>query len=83
MLRLQTSKSLCIRYIESVAFENEQGETIYRQDAQSDEIKNIKNDPDGYGKVWREFPTHQKPVKWVVWPYSTSQGWCDKIEGNL
>jgi hypothetical protein len=66
-----------------VAFENEQGETIYRQDAQSDEIKKIKNDPDGYGKVWREFPTHQKPVKWVVWPYSISQGWCDKMEGNL
>ena len=66
-----------------VAFENEQGETIYRQDAQSDEIKKIKNDPDGYGKIWREFPTHQKPVKWVVWPYSVSQGWCEKIEGNL
>ena len=66
-----------------VAFENEQGETIYRQDAQSDEIKKIKNDPDGYGKVWREFSTQKKPVKWVVWPYSTSQGWCDKMEGNL
>jgi glycosyltransferase involved in cell wall biosynthesis len=66
-----------------VAFENEQGETIYRQDAQSDEIKKIKNDPDGYGKVWREFSTQKKPVKWVVWPYSVSQGWCDKIEGNL
>jgi glycosyltransferase involved in cell wall biosynthesis len=66
-----------------VAFENEQGETIYRQDAQSDEIKKIKNDPDGYGKVWREFSTQKKPVKWVVWPYSVSQGWCEKIEGNL
>jgi glycosyltransferase involved in cell wall biosynthesis len=66
-----------------VAFENEQGETIYRQDAQSEEVKKIKNDPDGYGKIWREFPTHQKPVKWVVWPYSISQGWCEKIEGNL
>jgi hypothetical protein len=30
------------------------------------------NDPDGYGKVWREFQTEIKPTYWVVWPYSTS-----------
>ena len=66
-----------------VAFEDENGETIYRQDANQDEIEKLKNDPDGYGKLWREFNTHKKPAKWVVWPHSISQEWCDKIEGGL
>ena len=66
-----------------VAFENEQGETIYRQDAQLDEINKMKNDPDGYCKVWRTFQHSGKPTKWVVWPHSISKGWCDKIEGIL
>lgn len=66
-----------------VAFENEQGETIYRQDADQDEIRRLKTDPDGYCKVWREFSTKGSPHKWIVWPYSATKGWCDKIEGYL
>jgi hypothetical protein len=66
-----------------VAFENEQGETIFRQDADINEINGMKNDPDGYCKVWRTFQYAGKPTKWVVWPYSTSKGWCEKIEGIL
>lgn len=66
-----------------VAFENEQGETLYRQDADINEITGMKNDPDKYCKVWRTFQHAERPTKWVVWPYSTSKGWCDKIEGLL
>ena len=56
---------------------------MYRRDADKDEISRIKSDKDGYCKIWREFQTAEKPTKWVVWPYSSSKGWCDKIEGNL
>ena len=66
-----------------VAFEDDKGETIYRQDADMNEIKRIKSDPEGYGKIWRVFNTQEKPYKWVVWPYSASIGWCNKIEGIL
>jgi len=66
-----------------VAFHNENDETIYRLDADIHEINRMKNDPDGYCKVWREFQTAHKPKYWVVWPYSTSKGWCDRITGNL
>lgn len=66
-----------------VAFENEQGETINRQDADVNEINRMKNDPDKYCKVWRTFQYAGKPTKWVVWPHSISKGWCDKIEGTL
>lgn len=67
----------------AVAFHDEKDETIYRKDADKNEINRMKNDPDGYCKVWREFQTDVKPKYWVVWPYSTSKGWCEKLTGNL
>jgi hypothetical protein len=66
-----------------VAFHDEKDETIYRKDADINEINNMMRDPDGYCKVWREFQTTHKPKYWVVWPYSKSKGWCDRITGNL
>jgi len=54
-----------------------------RQDADPGEIQRMKNDPDGYCKVWRQFQTTHKPSYWVVWPYSKSKGWCDRLTGNL
>jgi len=66
-----------------VAFHDENDETIHRQDADIHEINRMKNDPDGYCKVWREFQTAHKPKFWVVWPYSKSKGWCDRLSGDL
>jgi hypothetical protein len=66
-----------------VAFHDGTGNTLYRKDMDASEIKNLKNDPDGYGKIWREFQTDKKPKLWVVWPFSTSQGWCERITGGL
>jgi hypothetical protein len=66
-----------------VAFHDDKDETIYRRDADEDEIRNIKNDSEGYGKIWREFQTDKKPKYWVVWPYSATNGWCDRITGDL
>jgi hypothetical protein len=43
----------------------------------------MKNDPDGYMKIWREFNIATKPVKWFILPHSIYKDWCDKIEGNL
>ena len=56
---------------------------LYRKDADKSEIARLMSDKDGYCKIWREFQTAEKPKKWVVWPYSKSKGWCDKLEGNL
>jgi hypothetical protein len=67
----------------AVAFKNKDGEDIYRQDADKDEVLRMKNDPDGYCKVWREFQTEIKPSSWIVWPHSVSKGWADPIIGYL
>ena len=66
-----------------VAFHNEKDETIFRKDADINEINNMMRDPDGYCKVWRDFQTIHKPKYWVVWPFSKSKGWCERITGNL
>lgn len=66
-----------------VAFHNDKDETLYRQDADINEIERMMNDPDKYCKVWREFQTNERPTKWVVWPHSKSKDWCERIAGNL
>lgn len=66
-----------------VAFHGENDETLYRQDANADEIANYFKDPDGYCKVWRQFNTDKKPKYWVVWPHSISKGWGERITGQL
>ena len=67
----------------AVIFEGSSGNELYRKDADKSEINRLKSDSSGYCKIWRDFQTSEKPSKWVVWPHSTSKGWCNKIEGNL
>jgi glycosyltransferase involved in cell wall biosynthesis len=67
----------------AVAFKDKNGQDIYRKDADSNEIKNMMNDPDKYCKVWREFQIDVQPHSWIVWPHSLSKGWADPITGNL
>ena len=66
-----------------VAFKDKEGNDLYRKDADSEEISRMKNDPDGYCKIWREFQTENKPHSWIVWPHSVSKGWASPIIGNL
>lgn len=66
-----------------VAFKDHAGQDIYRQDADKEEIIRMKNDPEGYCKVWRTFETTIRPSSWIVWPHSESKGWADPITGNI
>jgi glycosyltransferase involved in cell wall biosynthesis len=66
-----------------IAFHGENDETIFRKDADINEINMMMRDPDGYCKIWREFQTTHKPKYWVVWPHSVSKDWCERIMGNL
>ena len=66
-----------------VAFHNEKDETLFRKDADRDEINRLKNDPDGYCKIWREFTVETRPKYWIVWPHSESKGWAERIKGDL
>ena len=66
-----------------VAFHGENDETLFRKDADVNEINRLLNDTSGYVKLWREFQTTHKPKYWVVWSHSKSKDWCERITGNL
>lgn len=71
-----------------VVFERADGSEIYRKDADKAEVDQIIAEGlnphgDKYMKLWRQFNTEEKPHHWVVWPFSKSKGWCDRIVGNL
>ncbi len=67
----------------AVAFEDAHGNEVYRLDASSEEVQRMKNDPDGYCKLWRIFHATAQPKKWVVWPHSHAHGWCERLEGII
>jgi len=67
----------------AIAFHDEQNETMFRQDADENEIWGFFNDPDKYCKIWRQFETSKQPAYWVVWPHSKSKGWCERLTGNI
>jgi hypothetical protein len=56
---------------------------IYRKDADTNEIRMMKNDPDGYCKIWRSFDAVKKPHKWIVWAHSEKHGWGERLTGNI
>lgn len=71
-----------------VSFELRDGTVVNRTDADENEVKRLLADarnPNGdrYIKLWREFQTDVRPEKVIVWPYSKSQGWGQRIEINV
>ena len=67
-----------------MAFHDINDKTIYRQDSDETEIKNIiANNNQAFYNIWRQFHVDTMPSKWVVWPHSKSKGWCEKIEGSI
>jgi hypothetical protein len=66
-----------------VAFHGKEDKTLFRKDADKNEIAGFMRDPDKYCKIWREFQTDEMPSHWVVWPHSESKGWCDRLTGQL
>ncbi len=67
----------------AVVFEDENNTPLYREDATSEEIKQVLTKTGDFTNLWRTFEVVKRPTKWVVWPYSKSKGWVDKIQGSL
>ena len=68
----------------AVIFEDEDG-TIARVDADANELNSILNTQSEFVNIWRtiDIEKDRRPKYWVVWPYSASKQWCDKIVGKL
>ena len=59
------------------------GREIYRQDAGSAELGELLADGGDSVTLAREFDSEQTPASWTVLPYSSSQGWLDRVTGPV
>lgn len=62
----------------AVIFEDEDGQTVFREDIAGPDIAKLKED--NFYKIWKTFHYTKKPYKYIVWPVSKEHGWCTKIE---
>jgi len=67
----------------AVIFLDENGNELYRKDADINEINTILSKTGDFVNVWREFNTTTKPSEWVVWTHTTSKGWGERLTGKL
>lgn len=63
----------------AVIFEDQEGNTLYRQDENGKNFQSLVDNNDEWFTLWRE-ANIKKPYKWVVWAHSTSKGWVTKKE---
>lgn len=68
-----------------VAFKDDKGEEIYREDSYPDEfLSSLKREPESiFFQIWRSFYTDKNISEAIIWPYSESQGWLNIINLNL
>jgi len=63
-----------------VAFDDENGINIHREDLNEAQFKEFLTRKDQFVSFERFFLTDRKPHKWVMWAYSKSKGWDERIE---
>lgn len=66
----------------AVAFLDANGNDIYRQDCDKNEITSlfIQDENDQFIHIWREYEDNKQAHSWRVWPHSESKGWLDRID---
>lgn len=69
----------------AIAFLDEQGNDIYRKDADQEEIDRFisQDESDQFIHIWREYEDSNRAHSWRVWPHSISKGWCDMIQQTI
>lgn len=68
-----------------ISFEKLDGTVIQRLDIEREEIYNLINtskSDNNWIRLWKEY-TGEKPDKWIVWPHSEADGWCERVEQIL
>ena len=66
-----------------VAFDDENGNNIQREDLGENEVREIMARKGSWHHMERFFLTDKKPAKWVIWGYSKSKGWAERIEHTI
>lgn len=66
-----------------MAFDDAQGKAIHARNLEGHFLKNALNQPNGYFDFEEMFLTNQKPDRLVLWAYSQSRGWCERVETKI
>lgn len=62
------------------AFDDEEGKEIHREDYSAQRFKEILNSPGEWYSEEKFFLTDKVPSRVVIWAYSKSEGWAERIE---
>jgi len=65
------------------AFDDENGNEIWREDYQEHQISSLLNSPGDWYNEEKFFLTETIPARWVIWAHSKSQGWVERIEEQI
>ena len=65
------------------AFDDENGNTIWREDYNEEQFKRILETPGDWHNEEKFFTTDKIPSRVVVWAHSKSQGWAERIEESI
>lgn len=67
-----------------VGFHDAHDEEIFRRDADAAEIARVLAQPGPQLTLdVRAFESGREPASWLVWPYSPTEGWLDRIRGDI
>jgi hypothetical protein len=66
-----------------MAFDNSEGKPIYSRDLDRNFIYSALNTPSGYFDFEEMFLISEKPARLVLWAYSDTRGWCERIEEQI
>jgi glycosyltransferase involved in cell wall biosynthesis len=64
----------------ALAFDDEFGLPVYREDIQQNQINNIMSSKDNNVGMEKFFLTDKVPKRWVIWAHSASAGWAERLE---
>ena len=65
------------------AFDDEDGKEVWRQDYNEQQVKSIMASQGDWYNEEKFFLTDKVPTRWVIWAHSKSQGWAERIEGQI
>ena len=63
-----------------VAFDDAHGTAVHREDLNESPVKELLSRQGDWVSMEKFFLTDKIPYKWVVWGYSKSKGWDERIE---
>lgn len=65
------------------ALHDENDETLYRKDISGGELSSIVYNTKSFKVFPIEAPNITKPKYWVIWPFSKSKGWGERLTGPI